>query len=105
MCFRLMCFRLMVDFFFQINKICISDIFKFKLFYYNKENANVCNVCHNKVMSKHSLLVAKFEYYRTIKAALSVTFDIFILKIMFLFFKNTVKILKFRYTFYLFRNN
>ena len=24
---------------------------------------------------------------------------------MFLFFKNTVKILKFRYTFYLFRNN
>ena len=40
-----------------------------------------------------------------LKAALSVTFDIFILKIMFLFFKNTVKILKFRYTFYLFRNN
>ena len=39
------------------------------------------------------------------KAAQSVTFDIFILKIMFLFFKNTLKILKFRYTFYLFRNN
>ena len=30
------------------------------------------------------------------KAALSVTFDLLILKIMFLFFKNTVKILKFR---------
>ena len=35
----------------------------------------------------------------------SVTFDLFILEIMFLFFKNTLKILKFRYTFYLFRNN
>ena len=43
--------------------------------------------------------------WRLIKAAYSVTFDIFILKIMFLFFKNTVKILKFRYRFYLFRNN
>ena len=32
----------------------------------------------------------------TLKAALSVTFDLLILKIMFLFFKNTVKILKFR---------
>ena len=31
-----------------------------------------------------------------IKAAYSVTFDLLILKIMFLFFKNTVKILKFR---------
>ena len=30
------------------------------------------------------------------KAAYSVTFDLLILKIMFLFFKNTVKILKFR---------
>ena len=30
------------------------------------------------------------------KAALSVTFDLLTLKIMFLFFKNTVKILKFR---------
>ena len=39
------------------------------------------------------------------KAAYSVTFDLFILEIMFQFFKNTVKILEFRYTFYLFRNN
>ena len=31
-----------------------------------------------------------------LKAALSVTFDLLILKIMFSFFKNTVKILKFR---------
>ena len=38
-------------------------------------------------------------------SATAVTFDIFILKIMFLFFKNKVKILKLRYTFYLFRNN
>ena len=30
------------------------------------------------------------------KAAKSVTFDLLILKIMFLFFKNTLKILKFR---------
>ena len=30
------------------------------------------------------------------KAAQSITFDLLILKIMFLFFKNTVKILKFR---------
>ena len=40
-----------------------------------------------------------------LKAALSVTFDLLILKIMFLFFKNTVKILKFRLTFYHFRNS
>ena len=32
----------------------------------------------------------------SIKAAMSVTFDLLILKIMFLFFKNTLKILKFR---------
>ena len=31
-----------------------------------------------------------------VKAALSLTFDLLILKMMFLFFKNTVKILKFR---------
>ena len=31
-----------------------------------------------------------------VKAAYSVTFDLLILKIMFLFFKNTVKIFKFR---------
>ena len=41
----------------------------------------------------------------TLKAAYSVTFDLFILEIMFLFFKSTAKIQKFRYTFYLFRNN
>ena len=34
--------------------------------------------------------------FKPLKAALSVTFDLLILKIMFLFFKNTVKILKFR---------
>ena len=36
------------------------------------------------------------------KAALSVTFDLLILEIMFLSFKNTVKKLKFRNTFYQF---
>ena len=41
----------------------------------------------------------------TVKAAYSVTFDIFILKNNVSIFKNTVNILKFRYTFYLFRNN
>ena len=45
------------------------------------------------------------QQWLELKAAYSVTFDLFILEIMFLFFKNTVKILKFRYTFYLFRNN
>ena len=40
-----------------------------------------------------------------LKAAYSVTFHLFILEIVFLFFNNTVKILIFRYTFYLFRNN
>ena len=35
-----------------------------------------------------------------VKAALSVTFDLLILELMFLFFKNTVKKLKFRYIFY-----
>ena len=39
------------------------------------------------------------------KAAYSVPFDLLILDLMFLFFKNTVKNLKFRYTFYLFRKS
>ena len=34
--------------------------------------------------------------YCQVKAAKSVTFDLIILEIKFLFFKNTVKILKFR---------
>ena len=40
-----------------------------------------------------------------VKAAYSVTFDLLILELMFLFFKNTVKKLKFRYTFYRFRKS
>ena len=40
-----------------------------------------------------------------LKAAKSVTFDLLISKIMFLFFKNTVKKLKFRNTFYQFRKS
>ena len=39
----------------------------------------------------------------TLEAALSVTFNLLILELMFLCFKNTVKKLKFRYTFYQFR--
>ena len=39
------------------------------------------------------------------KAALSVTFDLLILELMYLFFKNTVKKLKFKYTFYQFRKS
>ena len=41
----------------------------------------------------------------TFKAAWSVTFDLLIFEIMFLFFKNTVKKLKFRYTFHQFRKS
>ena len=40
-----------------------------------------------------------------IKDAYSVTFDLLIPELMFLFFKNTVKKLKFRYTFYQFRKS
>ena len=40
-----------------------------------------------------------------IKAAYSGTFDLLILELMFLFFKSTVKKLKFRYTFYQFRKS
>ena len=42
---------------------------------------------------------------RLLKAAKSVTFDLLILELVFLFFKNTVKKLKFRYTFYQFRKS
>ena len=43
---------------------------------------------------------------KLLKAAKSVTFDLLILELMFLFFKNTVKkTLKFRYTFYQFRKS
>ena len=43
--------------------------------------------------------------YGNFKAAYSVTFDLLIFEIMFLFFKNTVKKLKFRYIFYQFRKS
>ena len=53
-------------------------------------------------MCKYSLflgppgrLVVLLNVVTLFKAAQSVTFDLLILKIMFLFFKNTVKILKF----------
>ena len=39
------------------------------------------------------------------KAAQSVTFDLLIFETMFIFFKNTVKKLKFRYSFYQFRKS
>ena len=39
------------------------------------------------------------------KAALSVTFDLLILELKFLLFKNTLKKLKFRHTFYQFRKS
>ena len=47
----------------------------------------------------HMIIVCPF------KAAQSVTFDLLILEIMLLFFKNTFKKLKFRYTFYQFRKS
>ena len=40
-----------------------------------------------------------------VKDAYSLTFDLLILGLMFLFFKNTVKKLKFRYAFYQFRKS
>ena len=42
------------------------------------------------------VLIAFCGFRVTVKAAWSVTFDLLILEIKFLFFKNTVKILKFR---------
>ena len=65
---------------------------------------------------KHYMYHFCYEYNLTIfhvqmiivcpfKAAQSVTFDLLILEIMLLFFKNTVKKLKFRYTFYQFRKS
>ena len=61
--------------------------------------------CMFKMTTKKSVnFIRPFHFMKvlmkpSLKAALSVTIDIFILKIMFLFFKNTLKILKFRYTF------
>ena len=52
-----------------------------------------------------SRLIWVVESARYIKAAFSVTFDLLILEIMFLFFKNTAKNLKFRYIFDQFRKS
>ena len=52
------------------------------------------------IFLSHPHVYNVFFFLLTIKAAYSVTFDILILEIKFLFFKNTVKILKFRLTFY-----
>ena len=43
--------------------------------------------------------------FTSFKATWSVTFDLLILEIMFLFFKKTAKKLKYRYTFYQFRQS
>ena len=57
----------------------------------------ICHSFHGFYMSCIPWQRPVFTCIRqNIKAALSVTFDLLILKIMFLFFKNTVKILKFR---------
>ena len=83
---------------------------------YNRNMGNVCYAyAHRRGDRKQAVYVSMLFNAclagvllnrRCIKAALkSVTFDLFILEIMFLFFKNIVKILEFRYTFYLFRNN
>ena len=47
-------------------------------------------------LCRESHPLCRLKNTKLIKAACSVTFDLLILKIMFLFFKNTVKILKFR---------
>ena len=51
------------------------------------------------------LLHMEIQRIQKLKAAHSVTFDLLILELLFLFFKNTVKKLKFRYTFYQFRKS
>ena len=53
---------------------------------------------HTYCINMHGLIYqnGKIIAFKTLKAAYSVTFDLLILKTMFLFFKNTVKILKFR---------
>ena len=54
---------------------------------------------HSIVTQYHGNCSLALQFSITVlllKAALSVTFDILILEIKFLFFKNTVKILKFR---------
>ena len=54
---------------------------------------------------KHRLWTVVKQNTGRLKAAESVTFDLLIIEIMFLFFKNTVEILKFRLTFYHFRKS
>ena len=56
-------------------------------------------------MKTHLIADLNNKEYASIKAAYSVTFDLLILELMFLFFKNTVNKLKFKYTFYQFRKS
>ena len=48
--------------------------------------------CHKNAV----FILVSMHVHCAFKAALSVTFDRLVLEIMFLFFKNTVKLLKFR---------
>ena len=69
-------------------------------FPYNTCSYIVYTTWHNRSLYKY-LYMSRNKF----KAAESVTFDLLILEIKFLFFKNTVKILKFRYSFYHFRKS
>ena len=73
----------------------------------NQTNKNQGTSSNEIVRLKHILKI-KIHRNKLFKAAYPVTFDLLIFELlclMFLFFKNTVKKLKFRYTFYQFRKS
>ena len=63
------------------------------------------NSTEHKISTAHKTKIPTNKEASSFKAAYSVTFDLLSFEKMFLFFKNTVKKLNFRYTFYQFRNS
>ena len=64
---------------------------------------NFTVICYFYHLFYYKSNLCDFFSFFHVKAASSVTFDLLIFEIMFLFFKNIVKKQKFRYTFYQFR--
>ena len=60
------------------------------------ENYIIFKIVKSHTISDTGTVKVKVHDFERFTLKLHVTFDLLILKIMFLFFKNTVKILKFR---------
>ena len=78
--------------------LLISHIFYaiYKIWLKNDDSKNIMTWVYMELVHWQRIYSYRKQKFTLLKAAYSVTFDLLILKMVFLFFKNTVQILKFR---------